>query len=123
MHPARILIVDDQPAIRSLLERVLTLVGYTVSTAAAGMDAIRLFESLHPYALLLYINLPGMSGFEVWQMIRSGSTGPIILLTGNSKAEVAAQKDIHGADLVVEKPFNLVCLRKQLQVLLQNGSF
>jgi CheY-like chemotaxis protein len=120
MNPAHILIVDDHPDICSVLERVFTRSGYSVTTAADGLEALQLFEAHHPDALLLDIDLPGMSGFDVCQTIKEASTVPIILITGYPLDLLAAQKDVHGADLVVEKPFDLVCLREQLAQLLQS---
>jgi len=66
----RLLIVDDEPSIRTSLSLVLTEVGYSVRSAEDGFSALRLIRQESPEVLLSDLNMPGMSGFELLSMVR-----------------------------------------------------
>ena len=103
--PRRVLIVEDDHAIRSLLRLLFEDDGYEVREAADGVTALQAFESSSLDLVILDLRLPGMSGFDVCREIRKTSGVPIII--------VSAQQDSHdivaglelGADDYVTKPF------------------
>ena len=79
-----ILVVDDEPDIRNVLEQAITDAGYTVRTAAGGQEALRLVDQAHPGVILLDLMMPDMDGFEVLQRIRANpltSNIPVVVLT------------------------------------------
>ncbi len=86
-HAARardVLIVDDEPDLRNVLEQAITQAGYMVRTAAGGLEALRLIDQDHPGVILLDLMMPDMDGFEVLQRIRSNpltSNIPVVVLT------------------------------------------
>lgn len=83
--PSRdILVVDDEPDIRNILEQAITDAGYTVRTAAGGQEALRLIEQAQPGVILLDLMMPDMDGFEVLQRIRANPLTPnipVVVLT------------------------------------------
>src|SRR4029450_9517361 len=81
----RVLIVDDEPANRSLLVRILTKDGYETDTAAAGKEALLGVERSKPNLMLLDIEMPGINGFELCTQIKQRPDTrllPIVLVTG-----------------------------------------
>lgn len=83
-HPARILIVDDEPANRDLLEAMLTGEGYTVIAASSGERALAIVANQPPDLILLDIMMPGMDGYQVTAAIKSSPVTrniPIIVIT------------------------------------------
>ena len=80
---SRILVVDDEPHLRSALQRILLREGYEVTTAADGETALSLVDAQKPDVVLLDIMMPGIGGREVCRRIREGSADPrIIYFTG-----------------------------------------
>jgi DNA-binding response OmpR family regulator len=102
-----ILLVDDEPSINSLVKMYFQRDGFRVESAANGLDALDLVESLRPALVVLDVMLPGADGFEVCRRLRgAGNHVPIIMLT-------ARDEDIDkilglelGADDYLTKPFN-----------------
>ena len=68
--PAKVLVVDDEPAVRDAVERVLRVEGFAVETAIDGRDAIRRVAETRPDAMLLDILMPGLDGLEVCRRMR-----------------------------------------------------
>src|SRR6476646_4851743 len=78
----RVLVVDDEPNIRELVQVALKFHGCTVSTASNGSDAIRLAEATMPDLIVLDVMLPDIDGFEVCRRLRAGGNEvPVIFLT------------------------------------------
>ncbi|MCU0247448.1 MAG: response regulator transcription factor [Bryobacter sp.] len=119
---ARILIVEDEPAISFGLELDLRTEGYEVEIAADGDAGARRGRDTSFDAILLDVMLPGKDGFEVCRELRrAGVKTPILLLTAKSQeAEKVMGLDL-GADDYVTKPFSPKELRARIRALLRRG--
>jgi two-component system KDP operon response regulator KdpE len=101
----KILIVDDEEAIRDSLGRRLAREGYDVVTAANGLDGLRNFHSEHPDLVILDIVIPEMDGLTVCQRIREVSDTPIIMLSAQAIEEDDIVEGLNaGADEYLMKP-------------------
>ncbi|WP_040695423.1 response regulator transcription factor [Nocardia vinacea] len=116
----RILVVDDDRAVRESLRRSLTFNGYTVDLAVDGVDALEKATVQRPDALVLDVMMPRMDGLEVCRRLRStGDDLPILVLTArDSVSERVAGLDA-GADDYLPKPFALEELLARLRALLR----
>lgn len=120
MTGARILVVDDESAIRRLLQTSLTGYGYTVETATDGQMAIDLAAHWRPDVIVLDVGLPKITGLDVCRTIRSWSNVPIIILSvQDSDAEKIALLDA-GADDYLTKPFSVGELLARIRVALRH---
>lgn len=100
-----VLVVDDEPSVRRLIVRTLELEGFRTIEASDAPDAVSLLADT-PDLVLLDVNLPTASGYDVLQQIRSTGDMPVILLTGNAaESDRIAGLDL-GADDYVAKPFS-----------------
>jgi len=105
-----ILLVDDDERTLLMLSRMLSLEGYTITTAGNGIEALEKFDEISPDLVLLDIQMPGMDGYEVCRHIRQSSQVPIVMLTAkDSEQETISGLDF-GADDYITKPF----LRKEM---------
>lgn len=115
----KILAVDDDQELRSLVGFALQRAGYMVLEAGEGQAALTLFQRERPDLVILDVNLPGMSGFEICQQIRAESTVPILMLTVRS----AEEDEVHGLDLGADdyltKPFSPRMLLARVRALLR----
>ena len=105
----RILIVDDEFSVRSLLRDVLELEDYEVVEAADGPSALERVEEQTPDLMVLDIMMPGMSGLDVLRELRrerSGNELPIILLTAASDDDTTWAGWTAGASVFLPKPFD-----------------
>ncbi len=111
----RVLIVDDDPIVRDVLERYLVRDGFDVDTAADGEAALGAIADRTPDLVLLDLMLPKLDGFDVFERMRGFSDAPVIMLTakGAETDRIAGLR--MGADDYVNKPFSPkeVCLRVQ----------
>ncbi|WP_040838065.1 response regulator transcription factor [Nocardia brevicatena] len=116
----RILVVDDDRAVRESLRRSLTFNGYTVDLAVDGIDALEKATGQRPDALVLDVMMPRLDGLEVCRRLRStGDDLPILVLTArDSVSERVAGLDA-GADDYLPKPFALEELLARLRALLR----
>lgn len=116
----RILVVDDDRAVRESLRRSLTFNGYTVDLAVDGLDALEKATGQRPDALVLDVMMPRLDGLEVCRRLRStGDDLPILVLTArDSVSERVAGLDA-GADDYLPKPFALEELLARLRALLR----
>ena len=116
----RILVVDDDRAVRESLRRSLTFNGYTVDTAVDGVDALGKTDEARPDAMVLDVMMPRLDGLEVCRRLRStGDDLPILVLTArDSVSERVAGLDA-GADDYLPKPFALEELLARLRALLR----
>ncbi|WP_280181973.1 response regulator transcription factor [Nocardia farcinica] len=116
----RILVVDDDRAVRESLRRSLTFNGYTVDLAVDGVDALEKAAAQRPDALVLDVMMPRLDGLEVCRRLRStGDDLPILVLTArDSVSERVAGLDA-GADDYLPKPFALEELLARLRALLR----
>jgi two-component system response regulator MtrA len=102
----RILVVDDDDALREMVGLVLSGAGFHPLFAADGLEAVRVFSESSPDLVLLDIMLPGLSGIEVCKQIRTQSGVPIIMLTAKGETEDVVLGLEAGADDYVVKPHN-----------------
>ncbi len=118
----RILVVDDTPANVKLLTDVLTVKGYTVSTASSGAEALERIAAERPDLVLLDVVMPGMSGYEVCQRIRANpATGilPVVMVTALDPAGERIKGLDAGADDFLTKPINQPELLARVRSLLR----
>ena len=101
-----ILIVDDEPIVREVVERYLRQEGYRVESAIDGPDALRRFAAARPDLVLLDLMLPGIDGLEVCRQLRAQSNVPIIMLTAKGDETDTIIGLGVGADDYVAKPFS-----------------
>ncbi len=123
----RILVVDDERAVRESLRRALELEGYDVELAGDGREALdRLENEPQPDALVLDVLMPEVDGLEVCARLRrEGSRLPVLMLTARAEVENRVEGLDAGADDYVTKPFALEELLARLRALLRrttNGS-
>ena len=117
----RVLVVDDERAVRDSLRRALELEGYEVELAADGAEALyRLESNGQPDAVILDVLMPGVDGLEVSRRLRSkGNTVPILMLTARTEVESRVAGLDAGADDYLAKPFALEELLARLRALLR----
>lgn len=105
--PSYILVVDDDPDIRHILQERLESYGYLVETAADGPVAIKKLEHLTLSGIFLDIRMPGMDGIQVLARIRAYSlTIPVVIVTAAGTAELANASIQAGAQACLFKPFD-----------------
>jgi two-component system response regulator MprA len=121
MEPMRVLVVDDERAVRDSLRRALELEGYDVELAADGEEALeRLGQNGEPDAVVLDILMPRMDGLEVCRRLRrEGHRLPVLMLTARDEVENRVAGLDAGADDYVTKPFALEELLARLRALLR----
>jgi len=120
----KILVVDDERAVRDSLRRALELEGYDVELAANGEDALeRLSSNGEPDAVILDILMPKMDGLEVCRRLRrEGHRLPVLMLTARDEVENRVSGLDAGADDYVTKPFALEELLARMRALLRRTS-
>ncbi|ALA56739.1 response regulator [Nitrospira moscoviensis] len=113
---ARILVVDDEPSIRDLLQTVLTRRGHEVITASTGRNGVARFREDRPGLTILDLAMPDIGGFEVLKQIRTlDQATPVIILTGVGTEEHEAQAKEYGATDFLRKGFSLHALGESLK--------
>ena len=122
MSGARILVVDDDPAIVRSVRRALEARDYSVRTLSDGLEVLPVLREFRPEAILLDLVLPGADGIAVCRMVRAESTVPILLLSaiGDDAKKVEALDE--GADDYVTKPFSMAELLARLRVHLRRSA-
>jgi two-component system cell cycle response regulator len=117
-----ILIVDDEPQHRDLLEEILTQAGYAVAQAADGAQGLAQATAAPPDLILLDLLMPAMDGFEVCRRLKSDpATGgiPIIIVTGLGQVTTKETALTSGADDFVTKPIEPADLRARVRAMLK----
>ena len=117
----KILVVDDERAVRESLRRALELEGYEIELAADGVQALeRLGAEPEPDAVVLDVLMPGVDGLEVSRTLRrKGSRVPILMLTARTQVEDRVEGLDAGADDYLTKPFALEELLARVRALLR----
>ncbi len=117
----KILVVDDERAVRDSLRRALELEGYAVELAGDGEEALeRLSSNGDPDAVILDVLMPGMDGLEVCRRLRrEGNHIPVLMLTARAEVENRVAGLDAGADDYVTKPFALDELLARMRALLR----
>lgn len=120
--PATLLIVDDEPQVRKLLETLLQHEGYQTLTASSGEEALQLVAQQPPDLILLDIMMPGMDGYEVASQLKGNATTaniPIIMLTALSESEARVSGLETGAEEFLSKPVEHIELWLRVRNLLR----
>ncbi len=122
MEPMRILVVDDEPAVREAIERALRLDGYDVELAGDGEQALNAVEARAPDAVVLDILMPRVDGLQVCRRLRgTGDRVPILMLTARDAIGDRVGGLDAGADDYLVKPFALDELLARLRALLRRA--
>jgi DNA-binding response OmpR family regulator len=115
----RILVVDDDEDIRTLLRELLGRAGYRVEEAADGRAALRQLFETPPSLVLLDVNMPEMDGYQTLERIRDLSDVPVIMVTARTQELERVRGLASGADDYVSKPFGRQELLARVQALLR----
>jgi two-component system, NtrC family, nitrogen regulation response regulator NtrX len=118
--PRRILVVDDEPGIRSALGQLLEYEGYEVRTAPNAADGIAEYERFRPHLVFMDIKMAGMDGLEALKRLRQFDPGAIVvMISGHATIKTAVEATQLGAYEILEKPLDtdrvLVLLRNALE--------
>ncbi len=117
----RVLVVDDDQALRRVVSRALELEGYEVEVAADGVQALAFLddEDAHPDAIVLDILMPNLDGLAACRLIRAKSRVPILMLTARQAVDERVEGLEAGADDYLAKPFAVVELIARVRALLR----
>jgi DNA-binding response OmpR family regulator len=124
-HVARILVVDDDPAIREFVRDVLELEDYEVQVAEDGPSALQALADDRPDCMILDVMMPGLSGHDVLARVRQNDGGPglpVIMLTAKADETEGWQAFDGGADYFLAKPFDSEELLRFLNYLFADSS-
>ena len=123
MATLEILVVDDDPALRTALDRALKLEGYRVSFAHDGRQALQMMTGASQDAVILDLGLPLMDGLEVCRRVRErGDRTPVLMLTARDAVTDRVEGLDAGADDYLVKPFALDELLARLRALLRRST-
>jgi two-component system OmpR family response regulator len=116
----KVLVVDDEPNIRELVEVALKFHGCAVSVSATGRDALSQAETYQPDLMILDVMLPDMDGFEVCRSLRTGGNDvPVIFLTARDTTTDTIRGLTLGGDDYVTKPFSVEALVARVRAVLR----
>lgn len=119
----RVLVVEDDAAVRRMLERSLGAEGFEVTAAPDGGAALAAAEAKAPDLVVLDVSMPGLSGFDVCRRLRAkGLTGGVLMLTARDSVEDRVRGLESGADDYVVKPFAIAEVVARLRALTRRGS-
>lgn len=117
-----VLVVDDEPAVRSTLSRALRFEGYAVSIAVDGQQALQLVDAEGPDTIILDVSMPGLDGLQVCRELRQrGNRTPILMLTARDTIDDRVVGLDAGADDYLVKPFALRELQARVRALLRRN--
>lgn len=119
---ARIIVVDDETAIRRLLQSNLAGKGYEVITAETGEEALQAMVHRTPDAMVIDLRMPGMDGLELTRRIRAQSPVPIIVLSGIGDEQSKVEALERGADDYVTKPCGMEELLARIRSVLRRAA-
>jgi DNA-binding response OmpR family regulator len=117
----KVLVADDDAELRELIAFTLAQAGYLVIKASDGSAAVRLFGEESPDLVVLDINMPGLSGFQVCEAIRARSRVPVMMLTVRGEEEDLVRALGLGADDYLNKPFSPRTLLARIRALLRRA--
>ncbi len=119
----QVLVVDDEPNVRELVQVALKFHGCSVTAAASGKDAIRQAEASKPDLIVLDVMLPDMDGFEVCRRLRAaGNEVPVIFLTARDTSSDTVTGLAIGGDDYVTKPFSVEALVARVRAVLRRAA-
>jgi DNA-binding response OmpR family regulator len=116
MTSAKILVVDDDPAIRNLISRYLSQQNYQIEVAADGNTALKVFEQFNPDLVILDLNLPDTTGLALCREMQNQTHVLILMLTSEQNPKRGFEE---GADDFVTKPFDLEELSLRIRAILK----
>jgi DNA-binding response OmpR family regulator len=117
----KVLVADDDADLRELIGFTLAQAGYLVVKAGDGPTALRRFEDESADLVVLDINMPGLSGFQVCEAIRARSRVPVMMLTVRGEEEDLVRALGLGADDYLTKPFSPRTLLARIKALLRRA--
>ncbi len=116
----KVLVVDDEPNIRELVQVALNFHGFAVTTSATGADALQLTEAYRPDLIVLDVLLPDIDGFEVCRRLRSVANDvPVIFLTARDATADTVTGLTIGGDDYITKPFSVEALIARVRAVLR----
>jgi DNA-binding response OmpR family regulator len=119
---ARVLLVEDDDAIRTSLSRSLTAAGHVVTAVAAGAEGVAAVARERPEVILLDLGLPDLDGRDVLAMVRSVSDIPVIVATARDEDTSVVKLLDAGADDYVIKPFSSAQIDARIRAVLRRGA-
>ncbi|MEG5058864.1 response regulator transcription factor [Microcoleus sp. A2-C5] len=119
MAPVKILVVDDDPAIRNLIHRFLSQQGYQLESAEDGQTGLELFEQLNPDLVVLDVNLPDTTGYKLCQEMQRRTGVFVLMLTCRTDEADKMKGFAEGADDYITKPFSLVEIGARVAAILK----
>jgi two-component system OmpR family response regulator len=119
MAAAKILVVDDDSAVRNLIQRFLLQQNYQVESAEDGKMALAVFEQFNPDLVILDVNLPDVVGFNLCQEMQNRSGVFVLLLTSRTDEADKIRGFSKGADDYLTKPFGLGELEVRVAAILR----
>jgi DNA-binding response OmpR family regulator len=118
-NPPRVLVVEDDPSVRGLLDRLLTAEGYDVATASDGLAGRAQAGAAAPALILLDVMMPDLGGVRVLEELRNDPVlagVPVVVVTGKVEA-VPGLQDLLGDDMVFVKPFVVADLLERVEAI------
>ena len=116
-----VLVVEDDPNIRELLQLYLEKEGYAVTLAADGGQGLEKFRAIGPNLVLLDVMMPVMDGWEVCKAIRENGSTPVIMLTAKGETDDKVMGLKAGADDYITKPFEMKELLARIEAVLRRA--
>ncbi len=117
----RVLVIEDSPSVRRLIEVCLRVLEVEVSSAVDGITGLEQIDATNPHVIVLDIGLPGLDGWEVLSRLRDkpeSTDVKVLVLTAHAQPEMADRAAMRGADAFMTKPFRPIDLRVQVEKLL-----
>jgi len=117
MSAGKVLVVDDEPEVRQVLEEFLVAKGYEVHAAESGPEALGALDTFKPDVALLDVSMPGMDGVETLRrMVALQPRLPVIMVTANAEIAVTSKLLALGAADYIPKPFDLEYLSQAVSI-------
>ena len=117
-----ILIVDDEPHVSEMLQEYFADLGYAVTVATTGSEALRVAAANRPDAVILDMHLPDTTGDQLLAKFRAlDSSLSIVMLSGDGEDDIARQMIEAGAMQYLSKPFDFSLLRRTIDVAVETG--
>src|SRR3712207_3797765 len=123
MQPKRILVAEDEAALRDFVSRNLRARGFEVLEATNGLEALALWELEHPHLLIIDVMMPRMDGLEVCRRVREQAIVPIIVLTALDDESDKVTAFNLGVDDYLTKPFSVEELLARVRAVLRRSEW